>query len=476
MTDFAPPLPAPAARPWSAADDTAFLGHPRGLAWLAFSELWERFSYYGMQTLLVLYMVHWLLLPGHVEHVIGFEGLRRDIEAVYGPLSPQALASAIFGLYAGTVYLTPIAGGWIADRWLGRTTTVTVGALLMALGHFLMAFEATFLIALLCLLLGVGAFKGNISSQVGALYGKDDPRRATAFQIFLLAVQVAVIVSPWLCGRLAQGDRWDLGFGAAGVGMVIGLATYLGGRRWMPPEERAAAVAQVEPRPPLSRADWRRIAVLVALLPVLALSLVGNQQIFNSYLIWAEKNLDLHAFGQEIAVTSLISLDSIISTTTLLLSLLFWRLWQKRWREPDELVKIILGVTLAAVAPLLLAGASGVVQQTGHRAGIAWVIASQLINDFGFANILPVGLALYSRAAPRGTAGTMVGVYYLHLFIANMGVGWLGGLYEKMPASSFWTLHAALVGGSAVLLLLARLTVARALTPAYGAPAHPAAA
>jgi POT family proton-dependent oligopeptide transporter len=203
---------------------------------------------------------------------------------------------------------------------------------------------------------------------------------------------------------------------------------------------------------------------------------VGNQQIFNSYLIWAEKNLDLHAFGQEIAVTSLISLDSIISTTTLLLSLLFWRLWQKRWREPDELVKIILGVTLAAVAPLLLAGASGVVQQTGHRAGIAWVIASQLINDFGFANILPVGLALYSRAAPRGTAGTMVGVYYLHLFIANMGVGWLGGLYEKMPASSFWTLHAALVGGSAVLLLLARLTVARALTPAYGAPAHPAAA
>ncbi|HEX7686442.1 MAG TPA: peptide MFS transporter [Burkholderiaceae bacterium] len=475
MTDFAPPLPSPAARPWSATDDTAFLGHPRGLGWLAFSELWERFSYYGMQTLLVLYMVHALLLPGHVEHVWGFDGFRRGLESVYGPLSVQALASAIFGLYAGTVYLTPIAGGWIADRWLGRTTTITVGALLMALGHFLMAFEASFLIALACLLLGVGAFKGNISSQVGALYGQDDPRRATAFQIFLLAVQIAVIVSPWLCGHLTEdGKYWDRGFGAAGVGMVIGLLTYLGGRRWMPPEERiaASAAAAVEPRPPLSAADRRKVGLLVLLIPVLALTVVGNQQIFNSYLIWAEKNLDLHLFGQEIAVTSLISLDSIISTATLLASLLFWHVWRKVLREPDELMKITMGVAVAACAPLLLAGASAAVQATGHRAGIGWVVASQIVNDFGFANILPVGLALYSRAAPRGMTGTMVGVYYTHLFFANMGVGWLGGQYEKMSASAFWTMHAAIVGVSAVLLLLVRLTVGRGLTPAYDAPAE----
>ena len=163
--------------------DTAFFGHPRGLAWLSFSEVWERFSYYGMQALLVLYMTHYLLQPGHIEHVAGFGPFRAAIESLYGPLTPAALASAIFGLYAGFVYLTPIAGGLLADRVLGRTRTVTVGALLMTMGHFLMAFEVSFLLALACLLIGIGCFKGNIATQVGDLYPPGDPRRADAYQI-----------------------------------------------------------------------------------------------------------------------------------------------------------------------------------------------------------------------------------------------------------------------------------------------------
>ena len=153
--------------------DHSFVGHPRGLAYLAFAEAWERFSYYGMQTLLVLYMVSQLLHPGHIERIVGFTAFRTAVERAYGgPLSTVALASAIFGLYTGLVYLTPIAGGIIADRWLGRTRTITIGALLMAAGHFLMAFDVSFLIALLCLLTGVGCFKGNIASQVGALYAR----------------------------------------------------------------------------------------------------------------------------------------------------------------------------------------------------------------------------------------------------------------------------------------------------------------
>jgi POT family proton-dependent oligopeptide transporter len=144
----------------SAADresDHSFVGHPRGLGYLAFTEAWERFSYYGMQTLLVLYMVRQLLHPGHIERIAGFTAFRAALERAYGtPLSTVALASAIFGLYSGLVYLTPIAGGIIADRWLGRTRTITIGALLMAIGHFLMAFDQSFLIALLCLLIGVG--------------------------------------------------------------------------------------------------------------------------------------------------------------------------------------------------------------------------------------------------------------------------------------------------------------------------------
>jgi POT family proton-dependent oligopeptide transporter len=199
-----------------------FFGHPIGLAYLVFAEAWERFSYYGMQALLVLYMGQQLLLPGPVEHVAGFAAFGAAIEHVYGPLSPAALASVIFGLYAGGVYLTPLAGGFIADRVLGRTKTVVLGAGLMALGHFLMAFEASFLLALSCLLVGVGCFKGNIASQVGALYAPGDLRRADAFQIFILGLNVAVIVSPLICGTLGQKLAWHWGFGAAGVGMVLG--------------------------------------------------------------------------------------------------------------------------------------------------------------------------------------------------------------------------------------------------------------
>src|SRR3954464_9437532 len=146
--------------------DVAFLGHPRGLGYLAFAEGWERFSYYGMQTLLVLYMTQYLLLPGHVENVAGFVPFRAAIESVYGPLSPLALASVIYGLYAGTVYLTPIFGGLIADRLAGRTAPSTVGEVLLAAGHFLMAFEVIYLAALLCLLLGVRCLQGNIRTQV----------------------------------------------------------------------------------------------------------------------------------------------------------------------------------------------------------------------------------------------------------------------------------------------------------------------
>lgn len=226
-------LDAGAAR---ARHDRAFLGHPAGLGWLSFCELWERFSYYGMQALLVLYLSNHLFLPQTIGQVAGMDALRAAIEGVTGPRSPQQLASVVFGLYAGLVYLTPLFGGLLADRWLGRTRTVVIGATLMAAGHFLMAFEVAFLPALACLLLGVGCFKGNIAAQVGDLYAPGDKRRASAFQIFMLAVQIAVIAAPIVCGTLGEKVGWHWGFGAAGVGMVIGLFVYLAGRRWLPPE------------------------------------------------------------------------------------------------------------------------------------------------------------------------------------------------------------------------------------------------
>jgi len=451
--------------------DTAFIGHPAGLGWLSFCEFWERFSYYGMQSLLVLYMTHTLLHPGHVENVVGFGPFRGVVESIYGAgLSPQALASAIFGLYAGFVYLTPIGGGLLADRFLGRTRTVALGASLMALGHFLMAFEASFLLALLCLLLGVGCFKGNIASQVGDLYGPGDARRADAFQIFLFTVQIAVIGSPLVCGTLGQVYGWHWGFGAAGVGMLIGLAVYLMGRSRFPVEQPIRRDAATPPRPKLTRADGIKIGVLIALLPVLAIALVGNQEIFNAYLVWGEANYQLVFFGKTMPITWILSFGSIISAATIALSVAFWRWFGTRWREPDEITKVAIGVTVGSTAPLLLAAAAAIIATTHQKVGLGWAVAFEVVNDLGFANVFPVAIALYSRAAPKGLTGIVIGFFYLHLFMGNLFVGWLGGLLEKMPASSFWLLHTGLMLGAAAVLLVVRFVAGKILAPSYDTP------
>jgi POT family proton-dependent oligopeptide transporter len=451
--------------------DRAFLGHPAGLGWLAFCELWERFSYYGMQALLVLYLTNYLFLPQNIGHVAGMDALRGMIESVTGPRSPQQLASAVFGLYAGFVYLTPLFGGLVADRWLGRTKTVVIGASLMALGHFLMAFEASFLVALACLLVGVGCFKGNIAAQVGDLYAPQDKRRASAFQIFMLAVQIAVILAPIVCGTLGEKVAWHWGFGAAGVGMVIGLFVYLAGRRWLPPEPelgraRAATGDALPEAARMSRTDLARLMLLIGLIPLLMLSIVGNQQYQNAFPLWSQKHMDLVLFGWEVPVTWLQAVDAVISTLTMVASIAFWRWWATRRREPDELTKMALGSLLAAGGPALIAIAAMMVEGTGEKVGFVWTLAYTIVNDLGFANILPVGLALYSRVSPKRLEGLVLGIYYLHLFIGNTFVGWLAGFLETMPGRDFWALHAALVAAAGALLFACRFVFGRLLAPA----------
>jgi POT family proton-dependent oligopeptide transporter len=446
--------------------DHSFLGHPRGLGYLAFTEGWERFSYYGMQTLLVLYMTKYLLLPGHIERIAGFTWFRAVLEHAYGKtLSNVALSSAIFGLYTGLVYLTPIIGGLVADRWLGLTRTITLGALLMAAGHFLMAFEQSFLAALLCLLTGVGCFKGNLASQIGALYAPQDLRRADAFQIYYLFINGAVIISPLITGTLGEFYGWHYGFGAAGVGMLIGLTIYLWGRKWLPVEQVSKATAGTNAKPGLNRDERYAVLVLVLLLPVLAIGAVGNQEIFNAYMVWVPNNVSLVFFGRTMPTTWLITLDAVVSVSCLVGAVAFWRLWAKRFKEPSEVVKITIGLGLSAVGMLCLAGAA-MFSSPDHKAGIGWVLGFELFNSIGFANVFPVGLAMYARASPKAVVGTMVGVYLLHLFLCNNLVGWLGGLLDHMAGTPFWLLHAGLVGGAGVIMLIASRVAGRLLDPA----------
>jgi POT family proton-dependent oligopeptide transporter len=445
---------------------TSFIGHPPGLGWLSASEFWERYAYYGMQALLVLYLSHFLFTPGVIDHVWGIEPFRHALEHIYGTLDYAALASAVVGFYTATVYLTPILGGYIADRLIGRTATVALGASLMAAGYFLLCVEQTFLFGIFALLFGVGCFKGNIAAQVGDLYAIDDPRRADGFQIYFLGIQLAVIISPLITGTLGEKVGWTWGFGSAGVGILIGLAIYLFGRYAYPPEvfTKKHDIAEVA-TPPLTGRDWGVIAILVGLLPVLALSIVGNNQIFNAYLIWAEKNYDLGLFGGKMPTSWMFSIDAVVSTFLMIGVIAFWRWYGRHWKEPSEITKMTIGTAISATAPLVLALYSQIVAQTGHPVPLWWAVAFHVVNDTGFSMVLPVGLALYSRAAPKGLGGIMIAVYYLHLFIGNNLVGYLGGFLDKMSGFQFWLMHSAIMCVSAALLFLARIFLGHFLAP-----------
>ncbi len=417
--------------------DRAFLGHPKGLGFLGFTEACERFSYYSMQTLLVLYMVNYLLLPGRMENVVGLKWLQAH---VYHGISGQPLASAIFGTYTSLVYGTPIIGGIIADKWLGRDRTLILGGILMAIGHFLMAIEPAFLLALLSLLLGVGAFKGNIATQVGALYGPNDLRRAMAFQIFYIFINVSVIVAPLVSGTLGQNVGWHYGFGCAGVVMVLGLIIYLSGRRYLPEEELAAPSEDPALREPLTREDWMCVIYLVILIPVLAISLLTNQEIFNAYLTWGDQQFDLRLLNN--TSSWLITVDAAVSFTMLVAVAAFWKWWSTHYREPDEISKMIIGSIFTVAGGLCLFMAA-LTQPHGGKISLFWPMMFEVMNSIGFAHVLPISLALFSKIAPRQITATVIGLYYLAFFIANAVVGYVGGLYSSLPTTTFWLIHVA---------------------------------
>ena len=444
------------------ARQRTFLGHPAGLGYLAFTEAWERFSFYGMQTLLVLYMIDQALKRGHVEHILGFGMLKTFVQAITsGQLTVQALASEVFGLYTATVYITPLLGGWLGDNWLGRTRAILFGATLMAVGQFLMMFETSFVIALVCLVFGAGFIKGNIAAQVGALYPDDHIRRDEAFQIFVLAVNAGVITAPLICGTLGELVGWRYGFMAAGIGMLLAIVIYLSGRRYLPPdtpETRKAGAGAA-----LTRSEWTRIGALVALVPIIAVVFVINNQIFNAYIVWAQDTANLSILGWRMPVTWLLSYDAGVSTAFLALAVFFWRWLAKRGIVPHELTKITLGCAISVLGALWLALAA-YVSGTG-KVALAWFLMFHIINTIGFVSLYPFAIALFSRAAPPKVNAMMISVFYLALFGTNLMVGRVGALYGTMSHTNFWLLHAALGAASTVVILVFYRPLKKALTP-----------
>ena len=434
MTGIAPAE----VREYGVRSDNSFFGHPRGLAYLAFTEAWERFSYYGMAALLVLYMVNHLLLPGHVEHVAGFATFRAWIEGAFGPMSTQALASEIFGLYSGFVYFTPVLGGWLGDR-IGQRNAVVLGALSMAGGHLAMAFDRSFLLALLLLITGSGLLKGNISAQVGSVYApEDEARRTRGFAIFSTAINFGAVAGPLLCGFLGEHYGWHAGFGAAALFMLGALAIYLSGYRHLP--------AKIErkrfDRERLTAHDRRIVGALIMAMAITVLAYIPYYQLANVLPVWLQEHGDLHAGSFEIPIPWFYSIDPLASILFVPVLFALWN-WQARvWGgEPSMMTKIAIGSCIAGTANLVLVTA---ILLSPGRVLWVWPVLFCTIQGLGFMYFWPTLLALVSRAAPAKINATMMGSVFLTLFVANNLIGQIGTTYEHMAPAAFWALHAVI--------------------------------
>jgi len=433
--------------------------HPAGLAVLAGTELAERFSYYGMTALLALYMVKQLLLPGHAEHVIGLAGLRRLFE-FRGSMSDQAFASLIYGWYGGLVYFTPIVGGWVADRWLGIKRTVILGALLMAAGHLAMSMDATFLIALVLLIVGSGFLKGNISAQVGTLYPENvESLRERGFTIFSTAINIGAVAGPLGTGAVGLIYGWHAGFAVAAALMVLALIVYLAGSRYLP--DFKAARAEKAALPALTREEkvrtWCLAGVIALLIPVN----VTYTMIWNIGVVWVDQHVDLASPFGRVPASWFNSVDSLASIVVAPFLIALWAWQARRNREPAAMTKIAIGAAITGVSGLLLAAGSLAV--SNGQVSVLWPLLGWFGMGFGFMWYWPIALSLVSKAAPAKVNSTMMGATYLALFFGSTIMGWVGSFYDEMSNAAFWTLDASIALVSAVVILALKRPVNRIL-------------
>ncbi|MDF7674796.1 MFS transporter [Acetobacteraceae bacterium ESL0709] len=435
-------------------------GHPKGLWVLVLTEGWVAFSLYGMLALLVIYMQDYILRSEHSVHVWGMTPLLSLVRTIYAPVGLPAMAASIMGLFMAVVAALPLLGSILADRYIGRTRIIIIGALLMTLGHGLMSFESSFVVALLCLLVGNGC-SGSMKAQVGALYAQDDRRRADAYQLYSLGVQVAVIISPLLCSFLGK-IAWHWGFLCAGTGMSLGLVCYLAGRQWLPPE--TTRVSHRGKSPSLSIMEKKRVILLIILVFIFAIGAIPNEEIFAGYLLWGKEHYQLTFWGYDFPVSTLLSLDGLISSVTAVAVLWFWRAFEKRHNAVPEIWKVFWGSLIAAFGPVCLALAQALYPAL-HSINLWWGVAFHTINDIGFSMVFAVGMALYSRIAPMAVNTLLVSLFTLHLAFSNLLVGKLATLVTRIPGTEFWLLHGAAALLATLIFLLCALFCRRLLMP-----------
>ncbi len=477
-----------------APDDRSFFGHPRGLSTLFFTEMWERFSYYGMRALLILFMT----APAAAG------GLEFD----------TAAAGAIYGLYTSMVYMTSLPGGWIADRLIGQRRAVLYGGILIACGHFSMAVPtlATFYLGLTLIVVGTGLLKGNVGVIVGRLYREDDTRRDAGFSIFYMGINLGAFIAPLVCGYLGQRVSWHLGFAAAGIGMVFGLLQYVAGGKYLgdaglqpAAPESAAAAARLRSRVRLWGATTLAAIVVFALgaytraIPVtatqiadavgwiLVLITIGffawlfvagdwtpleRRRLFAigalfvaSALFWSEfeqAGSTLNLFGDRATRTSVLGwsfpssyYQSLQPLFIITFAPVFAWIWMRLGRrEPSSPAKFGIGLVFVGAGFALLVAAASL-SATGVKVAPWWLVVTYLLHTFGELSLSPMGMSAVTKLAPARVTGLMMGVWYLGISVGNFIGGRLSSLYGSMPLPElFGAIGAVGIAGGLVMFAL----------------------
>jgi len=454
-----------------AAKEPELFGHPRGLTYLFTTEMWERFSYYAMRAILILYLTNYLLAPGTFEHVLGYHMLHDMFQFAFGPIDAhgpvtmtpqgpvyqQQFASLIYGVYTGFVYLTPFFGGMLADNWIGQRYSVIIGGILMAIAEFILMVPSLLFLGLFLLILGNGFFKPNISTQVGNLYKPGDHRIDSAYSIFYVGINVGATFSPLIAGTLGESVGYQWGFFAAGVGMVIGQLVYVFALRTLPPDRVARLKSHTEKSKPLTGQDWKAVTALILLCIPTTFFWATYEQQGNTINLWAQdftnRALIPGLIDWQIPVTWFQSFNPFMIVAFTPLVVEFWARQARRKREPSVVTKMALGDFLLAGSYLIMALAAYVTGGSGHASWL-WLFAFFAVITLGELYLSPIGLALVARVAPAQILSAMMGLWFITSFTGNLLEGYIGTYFTRMDKVHFFLLCAAIGAAAGVVTWL----------------------
>ena len=426
-------------------DEAQWAGHPRGLATLFFTEMWERFSYYGMRAFLILYMT--------APATAGGLGLAdKD-------------AASIYGTYTGSVWGAAIFGGLVADRLLGAYRSVLVGGAIIALGHLVLVFkEITFFyLGLSLIVIGTGLLKPNASTLVGGLYKEGDIRRDAGFSVFYMGINLGAFMGPFIAGYLAQRVDWHLGFGCAAVGMALGLVQYVMGKKHLQP-----AIDRIESRPKANAAgtsqaggsltadEWKRIAAIVVFFVFASIFWGAYEQAASTLSLFGDRYTRHEIFGFSFPSSWFQTVQPI---SVIILAPIFAWLWLRLGsREPSSPAKFAMGLVFVGVSFLMLVPAASMAQSgEGVRVSPWWLIAALFVTEFGELCVSPVGLSLVTKLSPVRLVGLMMGVWFLSNSAGNKLAGWAAGFFSTVPLTQiFSTVATVTIAAGVVMFLLVR--------------------